>query len=91
MYTVTLYILSFVFSIVGVDKLIVIIINSSFFHYLYVQVFTNLHVLQGFVIIEKFFDIEADLEPCRRAIEELVEELAQKLYKAGKIKSMSLN
>ena len=31
MYTVTLCILSFVFSIVGVDKLIVIIINSSFF------------------------------------------------------------
>ena len=43
---------------------------------------------EGFVIIEKFFDIEADLEPCRRAIEELVEELAQKLYKAGKIKNL---
>lgn len=39
------------------------------------------------MVIEKFFDIEADLEPCRRAIEDLVEELAQKLFKAGKIKS----
>ncbi|VDI18198.1 Hypothetical predicted protein, partial [Mytilus galloprovincialis] len=43
---------------------------------------------EGYVVIEKFFDIEADLEPCRRAIEDLVEELAQKLFKAGKIKNL---
>ena len=37
------------------------------------------------MFIEKFFEPE-ELNPCRDSVAELVEELAQKLYKAGKIK-----
>ncbi|XP_046567729.1 probable alpha-ketoglutarate-dependent hypophosphite dioxygenase isoform X2 [Haliotis rubra] len=39
---------------------------------------------KGYVIVEDFFTRE-EMDPCRTAIEGLVEELAQKLFKAGKI------
>ncbi|KAK3093622.1 hypothetical protein FSP39_018239 [Pinctada imbricata] len=42
---------------------------------------------EGYMMIEKFFDPE-ELNPCRDSIAELVEELAQKLYKGGKIKDL---
>lgn len=42
-------------------------------------------VIQGFVIVEDFFDKKI-LDDCREAVNELVEQLAQKLFKAGKIK-----
>ncbi|XP_064601734.1 uncharacterized protein LOC135467805 [Liolophura sinensis] len=38
----------------------------------------------GYVVVEDFFD-KKDLEACRKAIEEKVEQLAQKLLKGGKI------
>ncbi|WAR18383.1 hypothetical protein MAR_000221 [Mya arenaria] len=41
----------------------------------------------GFVIVEDFFD-KKDMDACREAVNELVEQLAQKLYKAGKIKDL---
>lgn len=41
----------------------------------------------GYVIVEDFFKKE-DLDACREAINELVEQLAQKLHKAGKIKDL---
>lgn len=41
----------------------------------------------GFVIVENFFD-KSDLDKCREAVNELVEHLAQKLFKAGKIKDL---
>ena len=40
---------------------------------------------QGYLIVPQFFD-KADLDACRRDIEVLVDELAAKLFKAGKIK-----
>lgn len=39
---------------------------------------------EGFLVVEKYFD-PAELQPCRDAVEVLVDELAQKLYKGGKI------
>ena len=39
------------------------------------------------LIIRDFFDQPSQLDPVKTSIEELVEGLAQKLYKAGKIKS----
>lgn len=47
--------------------------------------------LQGFILIEKFFSAEEMevLEKCKAGIEKDVDNLAQKLYKAGKIKSKS--
>lgn len=41
----------------------------------------------GFVVVEDFFDKKL-LDDCREAVNELVEHLAQKLYKAGKIKDL---
>ena len=41
--------------------------------------------LQGWVIIENFFD-KSKLDVCRDAVDVLVDELANKLYKGGKIK-----
>lgn len=41
----------------------------------------------GYVLVEDFFD-KKDLDACREAINELVEQLAQKLFKAGKIKDL---
>lgn len=43
---------------------------------------------EGYFQLDKFFDPTTELNPCREAIGELVEELAQKLYKGGKIKSL---
>ncbi|XP_064601732.1 phytanoyl-CoA dioxygenase domain-containing protein 1-like [Liolophura sinensis] len=40
----------------------------------------------GYVVVEDFFD-KKDLEACRKAIEEKVEQLAQKLLKGGKIRN----
>jgi len=40
---------------------------------------------KGYLIVPQFFD-KADLDACRRDIEVLVDELAAKLFKAGKIK-----
>lgn len=45
----------------------------------------NLFFSKGYVIVEDFFKPE-ELEPCKRDIEKLVDEVAQKLYTAGKIK-----
>ncbi|XP_046548110.1 phytanoyl-CoA dioxygenase domain-containing protein 1-like [Haliotis rubra] len=42
---------------------------------------------KGYLVVEKFFSKE-ELDPCREAIEELIEDLAQKLYKGGKIKNL---
>lgn len=42
--------------------------------------------LKGYVVVEDFFD-KKDLEACRKAIEDKVEQLAQKLLKGGKITS----
>lgn len=44
---------------------------------------------QGFIIIKDFFKPE-ELNPVRDAIDGLVEDLAQKLYKAGKIKGSDI-
>lgn len=42
---------------------------------------------EGYVVVRDFFTRD-ELDPCRRDIEVMVEELAQKLYKAGKVKSL---
>lgn len=39
------------------------------------------------MVIENFFS-DAELEPVKKAISDLVETAAQKLYKSGKIKSV---
>lgn len=44
-------------------------------------------ISQGYFQLDKFFDPGTELDPCREAIGGLVDELAQKLYKGGKIKS----
>ncbi|XP_069140456.1 uncharacterized protein [Argopecten irradians] len=41
----------------------------------------------GYVIVENFFTRE-ELDTCRKAVNEQVEKLAQKLYQAGKIKNL---
>lgn len=51
------------------------------------QFFSSPCILQGYVIVEDYFDKEKELDPVRDAITVLVEELAQKLFDAGKIKS----
>lgn len=43
-------------------------------------------IFQGYVIVEDFFTSE-ELEPVKGAINRLVDDLAHKLYKAGKIPS----
>ena len=43
-------------------------------------------VAQGYCIVTDYFSRD-ELQPCRDAVGELVEEIAQKLYKAGKIDS----
>jgi hypothetical protein len=48
---------------------------------------SSINIFQGFVIVEDFFDKKL-LDDCREAVNELVEQLAQKLFKAGKIKGM---
>ncbi|KAK7094837.1 1-deoxypentalenic acid 11-beta-hydroxylase-like [Littorina saxatilis] len=42
---------------------------------------------EGYIVVRDFFTRE-ELEPCKRDIEVMVEELAQKLYNAGKVKSL---
>jgi len=44
----------------------------------------SLHALQGFLIVGDFFE-RSELEPCLQAIDQLVDELAQRLYRANKI------
>lgn len=46
-------------------------------------------IIQGYIIVKDFFKPE-ELNPVRDAIADLVEDLAQKLYKAGKIKGKLL-
>jgi hypothetical protein len=41
---------------------------------------------QGFLIIEDFF-MEAELEACKNDVIDVVDDMASRLYKAGKIKS----
>lgn len=45
-----------------------------------------LHPFQGYVQIDEFFTRD-ELDPVREAIAVLVDQLAEKLYKAGRIKS----
>ncbi|KAH9505053.1 hypothetical protein Btru_061527 [Bulinus truncatus] len=42
---------------------------------------------KGFLLVPKFFEGE-ELEPCRRSIEKLVDDLANMLYDGGKIKNL---
>lgn len=44
---------------------------------------------QGFLVVKDFFRRD-ELDPAREAINQLVDELAQKLFKAGKIKGVIL-
>jgi len=41
-------------------------------------------LLQGYLVLDEFFT-EAELQPSRDCIDVIVDDLAQKLYKAGKI------
>ncbi|KAK3087156.1 hypothetical protein FSP39_002452 [Pinctada imbricata] len=43
---------------------------------------------EGYILIENFFDVEKELNPVREDINQLVDELAQKLYTAGKLKKL---
>ncbi|XP_060589466.1 uncharacterized protein LOC132744708 [Ruditapes philippinarum] len=42
---------------------------------------------EGYIVVENFFSKD-ELQPCRDAINEMVELLANKLYEAGKIKNL---
>ncbi|XP_059146502.1 phytanoyl-CoA dioxygenase domain-containing protein 1-like [Physella acuta] len=42
---------------------------------------------KGYLLVPKFFT-EEELEPCRKAIEKMVDDLAQMLYDGGKIKNL---
>ena len=41
---------------------------------------------QGYTVVENFFTLE-EIEPCRESYRHLVDEIAQKLYKTGRVKS----
>ncbi|XP_022344797.2 uncharacterized protein LOC111137580 [Crassostrea virginica] len=43
---------------------------------------------EGYILVEDFFDTETELDPVREAINTLVDDLAKKLYDAGKIKKL---
>ncbi|CAD5121217.1 DgyrCDS9751 [Dimorphilus gyrociliatus] len=43
---------------------------------------------EGFVVVEDFFDKETELEPCREAINKLVDDCAKKWFAAGKIHNL---
>lgn len=43
---------------------------------------------EGYILIEDFFDVKKELDPVREAINTLVDDLAKKLYDAGKIKKL---
>ena len=45
------------------------------------------YYLKGYVIVENFFGPEV-IEPCLEACGKLVDDMAQKLFKAGKIKGV---
>ena len=45
--------------------------------------------LQGYVLVENFFTTE-ELEPARQACSKLVDIVAQRLFKAGKISSRNI-
>lgn len=47
-------------------------------------------IFQGYILIEDFFDVKKELDPVREAINTLVDDLAKKLYDAGKIKSKQI-
>uniref|UniRef100_A0A0B6YWF8 Uncharacterized protein n=1 Tax=Arion vulgaris TaxID=1028688 RepID=A0A0B6YWF8_9EUPU len=42
---------------------------------------------EGYIVVKDYFSRE-ELDPCRKDIEIMVEQLAQKLYNAGKVKSL---
>lgn len=42
---------------------------------------------EGYVVLKDFFS-PSELEPCKKALEKLVDDVAQRLYKAGKISSL---
>lgn len=52
----------------------------------YIRKLHKTGVFQGYLIIKDFFTKE-ELEACRDDLEDEVDKLANKLYKAGKIKS----
>ena len=47
------------------------------------------YTLQGFTVVENFFTPE-EMEPCRKTLQKMVDDVAQKLYKTGRIKSTIL-
>lgn len=47
-------------------------------------IFHPFYSFKGYVIVKDFFTKE-ELEPCKKAIERFVDQLAHKLYNAGKI------
>lgn len=55
-------------------------------YWYYIQKLHKTGVFQGYLIIKDFFTKE-ELEACRDDLEDEVDKLANKLYKAGKIKS----
>lgn len=48
------------------------------------EIFHPFYSFKGYVIVKDFFSKE-ELEPCKKAIERFVDQLAQKLFNAGKI------
>ncbi|KAK3715067.1 hypothetical protein QZH41_012139, partial [Actinostola sp. cb2023] len=59
------------------------------FFYIYIKHATerliiNLHLFQGYVVVQSFFTKE-ELQPVIESINEIVDDVAEKLYKAGKI------
>src|SRR5687767_12487435 len=43
---------------------------------------------EGFLIIERFFDVENEMRPVMNCISNMVDDLANDLYQAGKIKNL---
>jgi len=43
---------------------------------------------EGYLVVENYFDTEKELDPVREDINQLVDDLANRLYKAGKIKDI---
>ena len=52
--------------------------------------FSHQSVLQGYIVVPDFFSA-AELDPCKEAVNGLVDELANNLYKAGKIKGKAFH
>jgi len=76
------------------SKAITTIFTALFvFFYIYIKHATerliiNLHLFQGYVVVQSFFTKE-ELQPVIESINEIVDDVAEKLYKAGKISSMA--